>query len=420
VNVDMNRNELHQHTMPELTVSANAANAAGSVPVSTRIFLRLLNHLAHGHLQLLTPHGNMMMFGDVHEPPSATLHIKDWRACGSMLRAGDIGFAESYAAGWIDTPDLAALLRLCLRNQAELQRMIFGGKLAEMWYRLRHWMRSNTKQGSRKNIHAHYDIGNDFYALWLDRSWTYSSAIFEGNHALSLEAAQGRKYQRIIDQLGLKAGDSVLEIGCGWGGFAEHAASRGIRVHGVTISPSQLKVAQQRIAGRGLESLAVLELCDYRDLNGQYDAVVSIEMFEAVGEQFWPQYFDTVSARLRPGGQAMIQSITIAEEYFERYRASSDFIREYIFPGGMLPSPERFCTLARSTGLRTLDQYRFGHDYAETLRRWRDGFLLQREAIAAQGFDERFLRLWELYYVYCEVGFDEERIDVIQFQLHKA
>ncbi|MFL9880765.1 cyclopropane-fatty-acyl-phospholipid synthase [Herbaspirillum rhizosphaerae] len=398
--------------------SATASPPAGAPP-ATRLFLRLLNCLAHGHLQLTTPHGNTLTFGDLHQPPSAQIHINDWRACARILQAGDIGFAESYAAGWIDTPDLAALLRLCLRNQAELDRVMFGGKLVGLWYRLRHWMRSNTREGSRKNIHAHYDIGNDFYRLWLDNSWTYSSAIFDGDHTQSLEAAQACKYQRIVDQLGLKAGDRVLEIGCGWGGFAEHAAQQGIHVHGVTISPSQLQIAQQRIAGRGLDQLATLELCDYRDLGGSYDAVVSIEMFEAVGERYWPEYFNTVSARLKRGGKALIQSITIDEQYFERYRSSSDFIRQYIFPGGMLPSPERFCDKASKAGLVTLDQYRFGADYAETLRRWNSTFQEQREAVTAQGFDERFMRLWQLYFAYCEVGFDEERTDVIQFLLRK-
>src|SRR5450830_690471 len=407
--------------MNHLSRSSPAASLPdASAPPATRLFLRLLNCLAHGHLQLITPHGTTLTFGDLHQPPSAQLHIKDWRACARMLRSGDIGFAESYAAGWIDTPDLSALLRLCLRNQVELERMMFGGKLAELWHRLRHWMRSNTREGSRKNVHAHYDIGNDFYRLWLDRSWTYSSAIFAGDHAQSLEAAQARKYQRIIDQLNLRPGDRVLEIGCGWGGFAEHAARQGIQVHGVTISPAQLQIAQERIARQALGELAQLELCDYRDLRGTYDAVVSIGMFEAVGERFWPQYFDTVAARLRSGGKALIQSITIAEHYFERYRNSSDFIRQYIFPGGMLPSPQRFCSEARRAGLSTVDQYRFGVDYAETLRRWHALFQEKREAIAAQGFDERFLRLWQLYYAYCEVGFDEERTDVIQFMLRKG
>lgn len=416
----MNHKEINHFgaQAPSAPVQAVSAPDVSASPV-IRGFLRLLNSLKHGHLQLVTPHETILTFGDLHQPPSARLHIKDWRACTRMLRSGDIGFAESYAAGWVDTPDLSALLRLCLRNQAAFERMMFGGKLAGLWHRLRHWMRANTRAGSRKNIHAHYDIGNNFYRLWLDRSWTYSSAIFAGNLEQTLETAQANKYQRIIDQLGLQAGDQVLEIGCGWGGFAEHAARRGIRVHGITISPSQLQIAQQRIADQSLGNLVRLELCDYRDVQGTYDAVVSIEMFEAVGERYWPQYFETVSARLRQGARALIQSITIDEQYFARYRSTSDFIRQYIFPGGMLPSPQRFSRHAGNAGLQTLDQYCFGTDYAETLRRWQAAFLQERDAILAQGFDERFMRLWQLYYAYCEVGFDEGRTDVIQFTLVK-
>lgn len=417
----MNHNEMSHVAAQTMSHTASLAHTSSvAAPPAARVFLRLLNSLVHGHLQLTTPHGTMLTFGDLHAPPSAQLHIKDWRACTRMLRSGDIGFAECYAEGWVDTPDLSALLRLCLRNQAELERMMFGGKFAGLWHRLQHWMRANTRSGSRKNIHAHYDIGNHFYRLWLDNSWTYSSAIFAGNPALTLEAAQACKYQRIIDQLGLNAGDHVLEIGCGWGGFAIHAAKQGIRVHGITISAAQLAIGKERIKEQQLEELVILTLCDYRDLAGTYDAVVSIEMFEAVGERFWPEYFDTVAARLRTGGRALIQSITIDEQYFLRYRATSDFIRQYIFPGGMLPSPERFSEHADAAGLQTVNQYRFGHDYAETLRRWQSAFLQARHAITAQGFDERFMRLWQLYFSYCEVGFDENRTDVIQFTLLKT
>ncbi len=401
------------HAQTLQTVSRNA-------PTSAKLFINLLNRLQHGHLQLITPEGTHLMFGDLHQPPSATLQIHDWRACQRILRAGDIGFAESYEAGWIDTPDLTALLRLALRNQSTLDKMVFGGQLASFWYRIKHLFRRNTREGSRKNIHAHYDIGNAFYQLWLDPTWTYSSAIFHGDYAQSLQQAQINKYQRIIDVLGLRAGSRVLEIGCGWGGFAEHAARLGIEVHGVTISAAQLTIAQERIEAQGLGELAQLELCDYRDLTGQYDAIVSIEMFEAVGEAFWPEYFKTVAARLKSGGKALVQSITIAESAFERYRSGTDFIQQYIFPGGMLPSPERFNAKAQAAGLKTTDQYHFGRDYAETLRRWEAGCRHEAAAISAQGFDERFMRIWNLYFAYCEAGFDEGKTDVVQFLLHKA
>lgn len=389
-------------------------------PAGARLFLTLLNNIRHGHLELVTPCDTRMVFGDAHASTGATLRVLDWRACQRILRAGDIGLAEAYADGWIETPDLTALLRLALRNEAALDQLVFGGALARCWYRLRHWLRPNTRKGSQRNIHAHYDIGNDFYQLWLDPSWTYSSALFDGDYGISLQDAQRRKYQRIIDTLQLQPGQRVLEIGCGWGGFAEQAAQQGIHVHGVTISPSQLEVAQRRVREQGLGDRVQLELCDYRDLRGEYDAVVSIEMFEAVGEQYWQQYFRTVAARLKPGAQALVQSITIGEPYFPRYRSSTDFIQQYIFPGGMLPSVERFERQAGRCGLRPVERLAFGRDYAETLRRWHARCRQQQPQIAALGFDERFLRIWHMYFAYCEAAFDEGRTDVVQFLLQKV
>jgi len=401
-------------------MSQTMSTTVQTAPAAARLFLNLLGRLSHGHLELITPDHTRMVFGDAHAGPAATLQLHDWRACSRILRAGDIGLAEAWGTGWIDSPDLVALLRLALRNEAALEPAVFGGVLARCWYRLRHWLRPNTRSGSRRNIHSHYDIGNDFYRLWLDRSWTYSAAIFDGDYSMPLEQAQARKYQRVINTLGLRAGDRVLEIGCGWGGFAEHAARQGIHVHGLTISPSQLQVAQQRIAAAGLGELAQLELRDYRDIDGSYDAVVSIEMFEAVGERYWPQYFDTVQARLKPGGKALVQSITIGERYFPRYRSSTDFIQEYIFPGGMLPSVERFERGAARAGLQCEDAYAFGRDYAETLRRWRTAYHAERAQVTAQGFDAHFMRIWDLYFAYCEAAFDEGRTDVVQFLLHKV
>jgi cyclopropane-fatty-acyl-phospholipid synthase len=395
-------------------------NPATGIPTAARLFLGLLGKLRHGHLELITPEGTSMLYGDVHRGIGAVLEIHDWRACQRMLQAGDIGFAEAYAAGWISTPELTPLLRLALRNEDALDKVLFGGVLARCWYRLRHWLRPNTRKGSQRNIHAHYDIGNEFYRLWLDPSWTYSSALFDGNFDQTLQAAQRRKYQRIIDTLQLRPGDSVLEVGCGWGGFAEQAALQGIHVHGVTISPSQLAIAQQRLQALGLQDRARVELCDYRDLRGSYDAVVSIEMFEAVGEQFWPEYFRTLEARLRPGGQALVQSITIAEQHFDRYRSSTDFIQQYIFPGGMLPSVERFEQEAERAGLENIGRLAFGRDYAETLRRWDAQCRATRPQIVEQGFDDAFLRIWHLYFAYCEAAFDEGRTDVVQFHMRKS
>ena len=391
-----------------------------SLPASAKLFMKLIARVRVGHFQVITPEGQSLSFGELHQPLDATLQIKDWRACGRIIRAGDIGFAESYEADWIDSPNLTALLRLAIRNESVLDRVVSGGRLTTLWYRLKHVLRPNTRKGSQRNIHAHYDIGNDFYNLWLDKSLTYSSAIFEGDYSQLLQQAQTRKYQRIIDELGLKSGDKVLEIGCGWGGFAEHAAKLDIHVHGVTISQAQLEVAQKRIAENKLQYLAQLELRDYRDLQGEYDAIVSIEMFEAVGERFWPEFFKIVSDRLKTNGKALVQSITIDERNFERYRSNTDFIQQYIFPGGMLPSPERFCAKAIQANFKVLDQYAFGKDYAETLRRWSQKFQEENHAITRQGFDERFMRIWQLYFAYCEAGFDEEKTNVFQFLLQKS
>ena len=404
--------------MNEMTSTSTQAHTE-KMPAAARLFFKMLKNLRTGHLQVITPDHEHALFGDTHHAPSASLHILDWRACSKILRAGDIGFAECVQAGWIYTPDMVALLRLAIRNENALDRALFGSKLSSWWYRIKHWLRPNTRSGSSRNIFAHYDIGNDFYQLWLDPSWTYSSAMFDGDYSISLQQAQSRKYQRIIDVLKLKAGDSVLEIGCGWGGFAEHAALLGIQVHGVTISPSQLAIAQQRIKQARLEHLVQLEICDYRDMHGSYDAIVSIEMFEAVGEKFWPGYFSALNQRLKIGGRAMVQTITIDEARFERYRSSTDFIQQYIFPGGMLPSPVRFFEQAEKQGFVVQDQYAFGKDYAETLRRWNQAFEEQREHIFKQGFGAAFQRIWQLYFAYCEAGFDEGSTDVIQFTLQK-
>jgi len=401
-------------------MSQTLSTTVQAAPAAARIFLGLLGRITLGHLELITPDHTRMVFGNAHAGPGATLEVHDWRACARILRAGDIGFAEAWAAGWVRSPDLVPLLRLALANEAVLEPAVFGGVLARCWYRVRHWLRPNTRSGSLRNIHSHYDIGNDFYRLWLDPSWTYSAAIFDGDYSQPLQQAQQRKYQRVIDRLGLRAGDRVLEIGCGWGGFAEHAARLGIHVHGLTVSPAQLEVARERIAAAGLDALAQLELRDYRDIDGRYDAVVSIEMFEAVGERYWPQYFSTVAERLKPGGQALVQSITIGERHFERYRATADFIQEYIFPGGMLPSVERFERGAALAGLRCEEHYAFGADYAETLRRWRVAYHAAEPQVAGLGLDTHFRRIWDLYFAYCEAAFDEGRTDVVQFHLHKS
>ncbi|MEO9387164.1 cyclopropane-fatty-acyl-phospholipid synthase family protein [Chromobacterium phragmitis] len=399
-----------------MSASQPIALSRPDIPAAGRALLALLSKLRHGSLKIVTPDGEELWYGPLKPQADAELTLADWRACRRMLSGNDIGFAEAYRDGWLDSPDLTALLRLALRNEDAMQLGELGRWAARAWHRLRHLLRVNSRRGSRRNIHAHYDIGNDFYQLWLDPGWTYSSAWFDSDYRLSLADAQARKYQRICDQLQLRPGMRVLEIGCGWGGFAEHAARLGVAVHGITISDAQLDFARRRLAN---EPLARLEHRDYRDLSGQYDAIVSIEMFEAVGERYWRGYFDTLLRCLKPGGQALAQSITIEESRFEAYRTNADFIQTFIFPGGMLPSRERFLRAARQSSLACRGRLDFGPDYAETLRRWRDAFEANLAAIRAQGFDEAFIRLWRLYLCYCEAGFDEGRIGVSQFLLER-
>jgi cyclopropane-fatty-acyl-phospholipid synthase len=397
-----------------MTTAQTLTSPVASIPIQARVMLSLLERIRFGSIRLVTPGKCELMFGDPKSPDIGELHIHDWKACSRILSGGDIGLAEAYRDGQIDSPDLTALLRLVLRNEAELLPALFGNRLISFWNRIKHCLRHNSRRGSRRNIHAHYDIGNDFYRLWLDASWTYSSAWYAGDFTQSLEQAQAAKYQRICETLRLKHGQQVLEIGCGWGGFAEHASRLGVAVHGVTISPSQLRYARIRLADH---PLIKLDLCDYRDVSGVYDAIVSIEMFEAVGERYWSSYFDTLKRCLRLGGQALVQTITIDEAHFERYRSGSDFIQQFIFPGGMLPSVPRFIALAAQHGFKIVNQLHFGPDYAETLRQWRTRFEANLENLRLQGFDDAFMRIWRLYLCYCEAGFDEGRIGVSQLLL---
>ena len=404
--------------------SAPAVIPAGpALPMAARAVVRALATLRHGALLLKAPGGQSMLFGDGSAP--ITLELKSWSVCGAVLRSGDIGFAESFIAGDCLTDDLPGLIELLIRNRADIEALVYGSTWGSLLYRLRHLLNRNSRAGSRKNIHAHYDIGNAFYRLWLDPSMTYSSALFDGAQrggaAPDLEQGQLAKYRRILGQLDLAPGARVLEIGCGWGGFAEMAVrERGAHVTGLTLSTEQLAYASKRLEDAGLAASADLKLCDYRDSDGQYDAIASIEMFEAVGERYWPSYFACIARNLKEGGRACIQTITIADGLFERYRKSSDFIQQYIFPGGMLPSPAEFRRHAALQGLRVADELRFGLDYADTLQLWRHKFMAQREAVGAQGFDERFLLTWEFYLAYCEGAFRAGSTNVMQFTLVKS
>ena len=405
-----------------------SAHAPGPTPrtqrpgAAARTVLRLLQLLRHGHLQLHLPNGERLAFGDSASPMQAVLQVHQWRVFSQVLRSGDIGFAESYVAGDWGSPDLAALLRLLLANRQELQRVIHGSWLGRWTYRLRHLMRRNTRHNSRQNIHAHYDLGNAFYRLWLDPSMNYSSALFEGQFDLGLQAAQDAKVRRALHMAGVKRGSRVLEIGCGWGALAEKACGEfQARLTGVTLSTEQLAFAEQRLQSQGLHTQADLRLQDYRDIaDGPYDAVCSIEMIEAVGQAYWPTYFERIAQLLKPGGRACIQGIVIREDLFDQYIRSTDFIQQYIFPGGCLPTRTVLIEQARQAGLELIDDHGFGRDYAETCRRWRQDFLARREAILGLGFDERFMRIWEFYLVYCEAGFDAGDIDVAQFSFIRS
>ncbi|MFM8691213.1 MAG: class I SAM-dependent methyltransferase [Limnohabitans sp.] len=407
-----------QSTLERSHPVATPMPAASALPAAARRVLGLLQRLQTGTLTLTGPEGQERVFG-THAAPHAHLVVHRWELCAEVLRSGDIGFAEGYMEGHWSSPDLAALLRLLVANRRQLEDAVYGHWLGRLAYRIKHLLNRNTRHNSRKNIHAHYDLGNTFYELWLDGTMNYSSAWFEGDHSRDLSQAQHAKVRRALRMAGVQRGDRVLEIGCGWGAVAE-AATRDFGAHltGVTLSTEQLAFARTRMQWNGTAQAADLRLQDYRDIaDGPYDAIVSVEMVEAVGQAYWPNYFQSVARLLKPDGRACIQSIVIDEQLFDRYLHSTDFIQQYIFPGGCLPSPAEFRRQAQAAGLQVVDELAFGPDYAETLRRWRESFTQSLEQVRMLGFDERFIRLWTFYLAYCEAAFDEGNIDVVQFTL---
>jgi cyclopropane-fatty-acyl-phospholipid synthase len=399
----------------------------GDAPAAARAVLRLLQRLHVGTLELQLPDGSTARMGQARAvgdaEPRAGLILHDWAVCNRVLKSGDIGLAEGYIEGEWSTPDLTALLKLCIANREHIESAIYGQWWGRLIYRIRHLLNHNSKRNSRKNIQAHYDLGNDFYRLWLDPTMSYSSAWFEGNLQGDLVQAQRAKVKRALEAAGVQAGGAqrVLEIGCGWGGLAEIAAADyGAHVTGVTLSHEQLAWARERMENAGLAALADLRLQDYRDIaDGPFDSLVSIEMFEAVGQSYWPGYFDTVARNLKAGGRACIQTITIHDDLFERYTRSTDFIQQYIFPGGMLPSDRVFRQMAERAGLEVTESLAFGPDYAETLRRWRTAFHAHLQQVQGLGFDLRFQRIWEFYLAYCEAAFDMGNTNVVQYTLRK-
>lgn len=380
-------------------------------------FLRKRLQGCQGHLNLSLPSGFQCEFG--RGEPAVKVQLHRFKSLFRLFAGGINGWSEGYIAGEWDSPDLTALVRWALINEPHLSRIAKARFLTGMLHNLYHRKNHNSRQGSRRNIAAHYDLGNDFYELWLDPSMTYSSALFESD-GQPLQAAQGAKYQRILDMLAPAAGDHVVEIGCGWGGFAEHALQQSdIRLHGITLSEEQLHWSRERLQQAGLAERSDISLTDYRDLLKQYDGVVSIEMFEAVGEQYWDTYFSTLNKCLKPDGTAVLQVISIEDDRFERYRNQADFIQRYIFPGGMLPSISKLEEKFREHGFELVNKHLFGMDYARTLKLWRESFERKTEQLAALGYDETFRRLWRYYLCYCEGGFDQGSIDVGLYQIRR-
>jgi cyclopropane-fatty-acyl-phospholipid synthase len=393
----------------------NFAEMVKGLPGRARMVLSHAMNLAYGSLSIITPEGRIFLLGGHAPGPSAHLVLKNWRLPARALTGGTIGVAESYIDGDWESPDVTSFLELFAVN-AEAGEKVAGGSswLLTTVQRIRHWLNANTQRGSRKNISAHYDLGNAFYREWLDPTMTYSSALY-GDGANDLESAQTAKYRALALDTEIKASDHVLEIGCGWGGFAEFAAREiGCRVTGLTISREQHDFASARIAKAGLSDKVEIKLQDYREEKGSYDRVASIEMFEAVGEKYWPVFFETVRKVLKPGGTAGMQIITINEAAYSVYRKRPDFIQRYVFPGGMLPTPSILHTLGADQKMHLVRERIFAQDYARTLAEWRQRFWTSWDKIVPLGFDDRFRKLWEFYLYYCEAGFRSEYIDVRQ------
>ncbi|MGJ8570893.1 MAG: class I SAM-dependent methyltransferase [Hoeflea sp.] len=403
------------HQTAEKLSTENLSTYLRGLPAKAKMALRGLLHMGHGRLSIRMPDGRTVLVEGRAEGPEATLILHNWNLTHRALTGGTIGVAESYMDGDWESPDVTAFLELFLVN-VEVGDTLAGGArgIARVVELVRHWLRSNSRSQARKNISAHYDLGNEFYSKWLDETMTYSSALYSDG-ANDLASAQAAKYRALAQAAGLKAGDRVLEIGCGWGGFAEYAASEiGCHVTGLTISREQLAFARQRIETAGLSDKVDLRFQDYRDETGQYDGIVSIEMFEAVGEKYWPTYFSKVRQCLKPGGRAGLQIITIKPEAYETYRANPDFIQRYVFPGGMLPTENHLTSLGEAAGLNMVGHRAFGPDYGRTLAEWRERFWNVWDEVQPMGFDLRFKRLWEFYMYYCEAGFRSGHINVRQ------
>ncbi len=379
---------------------------------SVRGVFRALEQVEHGSLTLTAPTGEVLRFGTGE--PVADLVVRDWAAFAALVSRGDVGFGEAYIEGLWESADIEALVSFAMLNRTQLERLLRGALVSQHLFKWSDiFLRANSRSGSRRNIKAHYDVGNEFYRLWLDDTMTYSSALFETG-AESLESAQKRKYDRMLGVSDAGEG-RTLEIGCGWGGFAERAAESGRAVTAITVSEAQCAYARARLGNK-----AEVRLQDYRDVEGKFDSIVSIEMIEAVGERFWSTYFRTLKQRLAQGGRAAIQSIVVSDADFLTYRNQSDYIRRHVFPGGMLLSPGRIRAEAARAGLRVQSELAFGQDYARTLRRWLHAFEAAHGAIGALGYSEQFKRSWRFYLASCAGLFNVGRTDVVQVELVHA
>lgn len=412
-----------QHSAAPVLATPDVLEKLRGVPRLARYLLRMLLNIQYGTIIVRLPGGQSLRFEGRVAGEVGEFELKTYSIIRRMLSGGGIGFAEAYIAGDVDSPDMAKFLEVFARNRTMMMQTLRSGILDwvhQRYNRLYHRLHRNTRSGSKRNIHAHYDLGNEFYSLWLDPSMTYSSAIFKPG-VNDLSSAQSQKYRSLAQAMDLKPEHHVLEIGCGWGGFAEFAATQiGCRVTGITISREQLAFARARISAAGLNEQVDIRYQDYRDVTDTYDRVASIEMFEAVGEDYWPAYFEQVRNVLKPGGKAGLQIITIADSAFEEYRRTTDFIQRYIFPGGMLPSPTVLADHISKAGLRLVANREFGLDYGRTLRIWQERFADAWPKIETLGFDERFKRLWHFYLAYCEAGFNTANTDVTQVTLARS
>lgn len=389
-----------------------------SAPIAVRLLYKLLSNCKVGTLHIKLGQ-EVYVLQAKESGPDAHIEVHNpFKMIKRFSRYGEVGLAESYMSGDWETEDLSSLLYWGALNLESLFHALQANFFVKWFNRARHLIRHNSEQGSKRNISAHYDLGNDFYSLWLDPTMTYSSGIFSDEDE-PLEQAQIRKYQQLLDSLGATPGQHILEVGCGWGGFAEYAAQRGFRVTGITLSTEQLTWANKRISDAGLSHLVELKLQDYRHLTDEFDHIVSIEMFEAVGERYWPSYFDMLQTRLKPGGKVALQVITIDHKNFDYYRQTVDFIQLYIFPGGMLPSPEVFAEHADKAGLIIDQAMDYGHDYEKTLKLWHHRFNDVVHQVEALGYDQRFIKMWRYYLSYCEAGFRIEHTGVYQYLMSK-